>query len=96
MQNVLTSISNCYLRWFRKKSSHRWKPVSRIPGENREPVFKMVPGVRRDYDWIPAFAGMTVSGLFRLFTTSSTLQFIICNVLLSIYFTQNDINASNH
>jgi len=23
-------------------------------GENREPMFKMVPGVRRDYDWIPA------------------------------------------
>jgi hypothetical protein len=36
------------------KSSPRWKPGSRVPGKNRDPVFNMAPGVRRDYDWIPA------------------------------------------
>ena len=34
----------------------------------------MVPGVRRDYDWIPAFAGMTTMSLLRLFTSSSNVQ----------------------
>ncbi len=29
---------------------------SRVPGENREPVFEMVPDFRRDDVWIPAFA----------------------------------------
>ena len=41
-------------------ASFRRKPESRIPGENRDPVFKMVPGFRRDDVWTPAFAGVTV------------------------------------
>ena len=48
--------------------------------ENREPVFKMVPPVEPgDYDWIPAFAGMTITGPLRLFTSSSKLGFSIFN-----------------
>ena len=39
--------------------SFRRKPESRVPGENRDPVLEMVPGVRRDDAWMPAFAGMT-------------------------------------
>ena len=34
---------------------------SRVPGENRDPVFGMVPDFRRDDVWIPASAGMTNS-----------------------------------
>jgi len=34
-------------------------PESRVPGENRDPVFEMVPDFRRDDVWIPASAGMT-------------------------------------
>jgi hypothetical protein len=32
---------------------------SRVPGENRDPVFEMVPDFRRDDVWIPVFTGMT-------------------------------------
>ncbi len=39
----------------RKKSCHSSrKRESRVPGENRDPVLKMVPGVRRDGAWMPA------------------------------------------
>ena len=34
---------------------------SRVPGENRDPVFEMVPDFRRDDIWIPASAGITNS-----------------------------------
>jgi hypothetical protein len=34
---------------------------SRVPGENRDPVFGMVPDFRRGDVWIPASAGMTNS-----------------------------------
>ena len=47
--------------WFRKKSSLRWKPESRNSATNWK-------------NWIPAFAGMTKKGVFRLFTSSSTLN----------------------
>jgi hypothetical protein len=36
------------------------QPESRVPGENREPVFKIVPGVRRDDAWTPVFTGVTI------------------------------------
>jgi hypothetical protein len=38
---------------FPKKSSFRRKPESRVPGENRDPVFEMVPDFRRDDVWMP-------------------------------------------
>jgi hypothetical protein len=40
---------------------HRDKlqPESRVSGENRDPVSKMVPDFRRDDAWTPAFAGET-------------------------------------
>ena len=37
---------------------------SRVPGENRDPVFGMVPDFRRDDAWTPAFAGVTENGTF--------------------------------
>jgi len=36
-----------------KKSSFRRKRESRVPGENRDPVFEMVPDFRRDDVWMP-------------------------------------------
>ena len=33
--------------------SFRRKPESRVPGENRDPVFEMVPDFRRDDVWMP-------------------------------------------
>jgi len=33
--------------------SFRRKPESRVPGENRDPVFDMVPDFRRDDVWMP-------------------------------------------
>jgi hypothetical protein len=39
--------------------SFRRKPESRIPGENQDPVSKMVPGFRRDDVWTPVFTGVT-------------------------------------
>ena len=48
-----------------QSSSFRRKPESRVPGENRDPVSKeMVPGVRRDSVWTPAFAGVTLQEMF--------------------------------
>src|SRR4030042_2328731 len=35
------------------ESSFRRKPESRVPGENRDPVFEMVPDFRRDNVWMP-------------------------------------------
>jgi len=35
--------------------SFLWKQESRAPGENRDPVFGMVPDFRRDNVWIPVF-----------------------------------------
>jgi len=35
-----------------------------IPGENRDPVFEMVPDFRRDDVWIPVYTGMTDKGAF--------------------------------
>ena len=35
-----------------------------IPGENRDPVFEMVPDFRRDDVWTPAFAGVTLQKTF--------------------------------
>jgi len=40
-------------------SSFRRKPESRVPGENRDPVFEMVPDFRRDDVWTPVFTGVT-------------------------------------
>ena len=42
-----------------KRRSFRGKPESRVPGENRDPVFGMVPDFREDDVWTPAFAGVT-------------------------------------
>jgi len=39
-------------------------PESRLPGENRDPVFEMVPDFRRDDVWTPAFAGVTLQKTF--------------------------------
>jgi len=39
-------------------------PESRVPGENRDPVFEMVPDFRRDDVWTPAFAGVTIQETF--------------------------------
>jgi hypothetical protein len=36
-----------------KKVSFRRKPESRVPGENRDPIFEMVPDFRRDDVWMP-------------------------------------------
>jgi hypothetical protein len=38
--------------------------MSRVPGENREPPFEMVPDFRRDDVWTPAFAGVTTQETF--------------------------------
>jgi len=46
------------------ESSFRRKPESRVPGENRDPVFELVPDFRRDDVWTPAFAGVTLQGTF--------------------------------
>jgi hypothetical protein len=34
-------------------SSFRRKPESRVPGENRDPVFDMAPDFRRHHHWMP-------------------------------------------
>ena len=34
-------------------------PESRVPGENRDPVFEMVPDFRRNDVWTPGFTGVT-------------------------------------
>ncbi len=59
---ILTGQSSSHSQswWFRKKSSFRWKPESRNSVTNWK-------------NWIPAFAGMTKNGVFRLFTSSSIL-----------------------
>jgi hypothetical protein len=36
------------------------KQESGIPDENRDPVYKTVPGFRRDDGWILVFTGMTI------------------------------------
>jgi len=33
---------------------------SRVPGVNRDPIFEMVPGFRRDDVWTPVFTGVTI------------------------------------
>ena len=37
------------------ESSFRRKPESRAPGENRDPVFEMVPDFRLDDVWMPPY-----------------------------------------
>ncbi len=37
------------------KSSFRRKPESRVPGENRDPIFEMVPDFGRDDVWMPPY-----------------------------------------
>ena len=48
---------NCSLNQNRHSGPdfHRGKlqPESRVPGENRDPVFEMVPDFRRDDVWMP-------------------------------------------
>jgi len=54
---------------------HRDKlqPESRVPGENRDPVFEMVPDFRRDDVWMPPYqvrgrllaSGMTEMAVYR-------------------------------
>jgi len=39
---------------FSSSLSFLQKQESRIPGENRDPVFEMVPDLRRDDVWTPA------------------------------------------
>ena len=39
-------------------------PESRVPGENRDPAFDMVPDFRRDDVRTPAFAGETTQKTF--------------------------------
>ncbi len=34
-------------------------PESRVPGENRDPVFEVVPDFRRDDVWTPVSTGVT-------------------------------------
>jgi hypothetical protein len=48
----INKIKNEILRLPSKMSFLR-KQESRVPGENRDPVFKIVPGFRRDDVWIP-------------------------------------------
>jgi hypothetical protein len=36
------------------------KPESRVPGENRDPVFEMAPDFRRDDVWTPVSTGVTI------------------------------------
>ena len=55
-----------------KEPSFRRKPESGVPGENRGPVFEMVPDLQRDGVWTPVFTGVTTfartsSLLFDLF-----------------------------
>jgi len=54
-------------------SSPGQAPESRVPGENRDPVYEMVPDFRRDDVWTPApglkhagtgFAGVTLQETF--------------------------------
>jgi hypothetical protein len=45
-----------------KNSSFRRKPESRVPGENRDPVFEMVPDFRRDDVCPPAPATELIGG----------------------------------
>jgi len=40
------------------------QPESRVPGENRGPVYEMVPDFRRNDVWTPVFTGVTDLGLF--------------------------------
>ena len=47
-----------------KIGSFRRKPEFRVPGENRDPVFEMIPDFRRDDVWTPAFAGETTQKTF--------------------------------
>jgi hypothetical protein len=45
-------------------SSFPRKRESRVPGENRDPVFERVPDFCRDDVWTPAFAGVTLNETF--------------------------------
>jgi hypothetical protein len=53
---------------------------SRLTGENRCPVFKMVPDFRRE-SWIPAFAGMTIALGFA-FPIIPLFQYSIIPILI--------------
>jgi hypothetical protein len=44
--------------WFPLPSFRR-KPESRVPGENRDPAFEIIPYFRRDGLWTPVFTGVT-------------------------------------
>jgi len=70
-------IPCCYLVSLYKlplqsESSFRRKPESRVPGENRDLVFEMVPDFRRDDVWMPPYpvrgwllkSGMTENAIY--------------------------------
>jgi len=65
--------------------SFRRKPESRVPGENRDPVFEMVPDFRRDDVWMPPYqvrgrllkSGMTEKGVYGQTLILQRIFFVI-------------------
>ena len=77
------------------------QPESRIPGGNREPVFKMVPDFRRDWDWTPVFTGVTAEIQFlhsfdRLRVASAFIADVFFSKINVLIFCSNSINIVQH
>ena len=67
---------------------HRDKlqPESRVPGENRDPVFEMVPDFRRDDVWIPPYqvrGRLLKSGMTEKAVYGQTLIKDVGNLVIS-------------
>jgi hypothetical protein len=50
------------------------KQEPRVPGGNQDPVFKMVPGFRRDDVWTPVFTGVTNGEVFSVIPANAGIQ----------------------
>ncbi len=82
---------------------HRDKlqPESRVPGENRDPVFEMVPYFRRDDVWMPPYqvrgrllkSGMTEKAIYgqTLFNVKHIVPFMNCQFILLLTDRASDL-----
>jgi hypothetical protein len=55
LAEVVYYLESVYKLPLQLEPSFRRKPESRVPGENRDPVFEMVPDFRRDDFWMPPY-----------------------------------------
>jgi len=71
MRSVMVNVSRVIMSRY-EKGSHLFVMLAKA-------------GIQEFYIWIPASAGMTDNGLFRLFTRPSNLGFGICDLNHSRY-----------